>query len=91
MRLQLSDEIHRNLNHDKQGRAAQNERNRQSGNQDFRQDAQSCQIDRAKHRQTGNHIVQILCRIFARTDTGNKTAVLFRLSAVSSGLNTTAV
>ena len=79
MRLNLRNEVHRYLNHDEQSRTAQNKRDRQFRNQNLRQNAQRSQIKRAEHRQAGNHIIQIFGRIFARTDTGNKAAMLLKV------------
>ena len=74
MRLYLADEIHRYLHHDQKRGTAENKRNRQLGNQNFRQNAERGQISGAKHGQAGKDIVKIFGRVFARTDAGDKTA-----------------
>ena len=79
MRLYLADEIHRYLNHDQKRGTAENKRNRQLGNQNFRQNAERGQISGAEHGQAGKDIVKIFGRVFARTDAGDKTAVFFQI------------
>ena len=65
MRLYLTDEIHRYLYHDQKRGAAENERNRQFGNQDFRQNAERSQISGAEYGQAGNDIIKIFGRVFS--------------------------
>ena len=77
--MDLSYKIHRNLNHDEQGCAAQDKRNRELADEDLGQDTQANQIYGTQHSQTSDDVVKIVCRIFTRTNTGNKTAVLFQV------------
>ena len=91
MALHLSHRIHGHANRDEQRGAAEIEWHGGIGNQDFGQDANGGEIDGADDRDPRQDVVDVFGRLLAGTYTGQEAAVLRRLSAVSFGLNTTAV
>ena len=79
MPLHLRDRIHGHADHDQERRAAEIEWHRGVRNQDFRNDTDDRQIDRTDHRNSGQDVIDIFRRAFARPDAGNEAAMLLQI------------
>jgi hypothetical protein len=77
--LHLRHRIHGHADHDQQRGAAEVERHRRVGNQNFRDQADDRQIDRAEHRDARQHVVDVFGGALARPDAGNEAAVLLEI------------
>ena len=75
MGLNLSNGIHRHRDHDQDRCATQIEGRIIEPDQGLRHQADQRNIDRPDHRQTREHIVQILCRTLAGPDAGQEAAI----------------
>ena len=91
MPMDLRHRIHGDIDDDQQRRAAEIERQRRVGNQQFRQKANQREIERAEHRDPGQDLVDILRGAFAGPDARNEAAVFLQIVGGVVGLKTVAV
>ena len=79
MALHLPDRVHRHIDDNQQRGAAEIKRHIIGIDKHFRQQTNSRQIQRANKGQTGQHMVDILSRARAGTDTRNKAAITLQI------------
>ena len=77
--MDLRDRVHRDADDDQQRGAAEIEREPAYGNQDFGQDADRGQIERADDRDARQDVVDVFGGLLARTDAGKEAAILAKI------------
>ena len=75
VRVNLRHRVHRHRHDDQQARPSKVKRHIIARNEKFRQKTDKDEINRADHRNAGQHVVQIIRRMLAGTDAGNKAAI----------------
>ena len=77
--LDLRHGVHGDAHHNQERCPAEVKRHRSIGDQDLRQDADNGEISGADHGDAREHIIDVLRRTLARSDTGNEAAVLLQV------------
>ena len=79
MTVNLRDGVHRHIDHDQKRGAAKIKRQGRIGNKPFGQQADHGKVEGAKHRDSGENVVDILRRALARPYPGDEAAVLLQI------------